>query len=56
MLDRVKKENVPVEHWGSIMSGNFKVMIGKCAPPGVRVALVKDLGRHEVDEWLYNEL
>ena len=48
MLDRVRKENVPVEHWGTINSGNFKIMIGECAPHGVRVVVVKDLGSHEV--------
>ena len=56
MLDRVKKENVPVEHWGTINSGNFKIMMGQCAPHGVRVAVVKDLGCHKVNEWLYKEL
>ena len=56
MLDRVKKENVPVEHWGSIRSGNFKIMIGQCAPSRVRIAVVKELGSHKVDEWLYKEL
>ena len=56
MLDRVKKENVPVEHWGTINSGNFKIMMGDCAPHRVRVAVVKDMGGQEVNEWLYKEL
>ena len=56
LLDRVSQEKVLVEHWGTINSGNFKIMIGECAPHAVRVAVVKDLGSHEVDEWLYKEL
>ena len=56
MLDRVKKEKVPVEHWGSINSGNFKILIGECAPHAVRVAVVKDLGGQKLNEWLYQEL
>ena len=56
MLDRVKKENVPVEHWGTVKSGNFEIMIGECAPHEVRVAVIKDMGFYEVDQWLYKEL
>ena len=32
MLERVKKENVAVEHWGNPASGNFRCMIGECTP------------------------
>ena len=56
MLDRVKKEEVPVEHWGTVKSGNFKIMIGECAPHRVRVAVGKDVGFHKADQWLYEEL
>ena len=56
MLDRVKKENVPFEHWGTAKSGNFKIMIGECAPHEVRVAVTKDMGFYEVGPWLYKEL
>ena len=56
MLERVKKENVPVEHWGDIKSGNFRCMIGDCAPHAVKVAVIKEMGYHRVDEYLYKEL
>ena len=56
MLDRVKKEKVAVEHWGTIRSGNFKCTIGEYAPHGVRVAVVKDLGSNWVAQWLYKQL
>ena len=56
MLERVKKEKVTAEHWGTIKSGNFKIMIGECAPHKVWVAVIKDMGGHEVDQWLYKEL
>ena len=56
MLERVIKEKVPVEHWGDQRSENFRCMVGECAPHGVRVAVIKDLGFHEVSEFLYKEL
>ena len=56
MLERVKKENVPVEHWGDVRSGNFRMLIGECAPHGVRVAVIKDMGYSKVDKFLYKEL
>ena len=43
-------------HWGDIESGNFRIMIGECAPHKVRVAVTKDLGFHETSEYLYKEL
>ena len=56
MLEWVKKEKLTAEHWGTIKSGNFKIMIGECAPHKVWVAVIKDMGGHEVDQWLYKEL
>ena len=56
MLERVKKEKVPVEHWGDKRSGNFRCLIGESAPHGVRVAVTKEMGFHEVGEFLYKEL
>ena len=56
MLDRVKKEKFPFAHWGTLKSDNFKIMIAECAPHAVRVAVIEDMGFHEVDIWLYQEL
>ena len=56
MLEWVKKEKVAVEHWGDVKSGNFRCMIGDCAPHGVRVAVIKDMGFHSVDKYLYKEM
>ena len=56
LLDRLEKEIVPVGHWGDTGSGNFRCMIGECAPWGVRVAVTKDLGCKGVREYLYNVL
>ena len=55
-MEKVKKGKVPVEHWGDVRSGNFRELIGDCAPHGVRVAVIEDMGFHEVGEFLYNEL
>ena len=56
MLERLENDKVPVEHWGDIESGNFRILIGQCAPNGVRVAVIKDLGFKGLGEYLYNEL
>ena len=56
MLERVKKENVPVEHWADKGSWNFRYIIEECTPHRVRVVVIKDLGCNEVDEFLYKEL
>ena len=56
MLERVMKAKVPVEYWGDIRSDNFLVLIGECAPHRVRVAVIEDMGFHEVQKYLYNEL
>ena len=56
LLERLEKENVPVGHWGDTESGNFRCMIGECAPHGVRFAVIKELGFKGTDDYLYNEL
>ena len=56
LLERVKKENVPVDYWGDVKSGNFRDMFPECAPLGVRVAVIKEMGFQEVTEYLYKEL
>ena len=56
MLEKVKKGKVPAEHWGDFRSGNFRELIGDCAPHGVRVAVIKDMGFNEVGEFLHKEL
>ena len=60
LLERLKKENVPVEHWrhhwGDAASMDFRWLIGECAPHGVRVAVIKDLGYNETGKFLFTEL
>ena len=56
MLDRVRKEKRPFEHWGHIKNGNFKIMIGECAPGAIRIAAVKEIGSQQVDVFLWEEL
>ena len=60
LLERLKKENVPVEHWrhhwGDAASMDFRWLIGECAPHGVRVAVIKDLGYNETGKFLFIEL
>ena len=55
MLERVRMEKKPFEHWGHMKSGNFKIMIGECAPTDVRRAVVKEMGQ-QVDAFLWEEL
>ena len=54
VLERVKKEKVPVEYWDR--NRNFRGLIADCAPQGVRVAVIKDLGYEETIDYLYKEL
>ena len=56
MLERFRKEKQPFEHWGHIKSGNFKIMIGECAPGATRIAAVKEIGSQQVDLFLLEEL
>ena len=56
MLERLKKENAPVEQWGDARSGNFRWLISECAPHAVRVAVIKDLGFNGTDKFLFTEL
>ena len=58
MLDWVRKEKRPFEYWGHIKSGNFKIMIGDCAPTDVRRAVVKEMkeSSQRVDVFLWEEL
>ena len=56
MLERVRKEKQPFEHWGHIKSANFKIMIGACAPRAVRIAVLKEMGLQQVDVFLWEEL
>ena len=54
VLERVKKEKVPVEYWDR--NRNFRELIADCAPHGVRVAVIEDLGYEETIDYLYKEL
>ena len=56
MLERLRKKNVPMEYWEDVGSGNFQGLLCFCAPHNVRMAVICDMGRKEVDEWLYNEM
>ena len=56
MLERVRNEKVPVEHWGNVQSGNFRGLIDECTPHWVRVAVIEDLGHEEENDFLYKEL
>ena len=56
MLERVRKEKVPVEHWGDVQSRNFRGLIEECTPQWVRVAVREDLGKQQRNNYLYKEL
>ena len=56
VLERVKKEKAPVEYWGDVRSGNFRILIGDSAPHWVRLAVTEDMGFHESYKYLYKEL
>ena len=56
MIKRLTIENRPVEYWGGKRSGNFRILIGECALPAVRIATVKELGSEETDNFLFSEM
>ena len=56
MLERLRKKNVPIEYWEDVGSGNFQGLICFSAPHTVRNAVIIDMGRDEVNQWLYKEM
>ena len=56
MLERLRKQKVPRGHWEDVGSGNFQGLMSFSAPFEVRMAVLKDMGKNEVDEWLYQEM
>ena len=56
MLESLMKEKVAVDYWGDVNSENFRDMLADCAPHGVRVAVIKDLGFKGTDTFLFTEL
>ena len=56
MLERLRKQKVPRGHWEDVGSGNFQGLMSFSAPFEVRMAVLKDMGKTEADEWLYQEM
>ena len=50
------KKKVPMGYWEDFGSGNFQGLISGCAPHDVRMAVIKDMGYNEADEYLYKEM
>ena len=62
MLEHLKTENKPVWWWGSRTSGNFRILISKCASGPVRIGAVKEWrkikssDKADVGDFLHKEL